>query len=122
MDGCSAVVAPQMAESKARVAVGFKISSREFGEKYASQKSAIKMAQMGNMCQISNLAMFPGGCVIRNKDGRVIGGVGVSGASGEEDEELAMLGAAVVFEENENEGTYEGTNAQSDATSAECHV
>ena len=29
-----------------------------------------------------------------------------------------MLGAAVVFEENENEGTYEGTNAQSDATSA----
>ena len=33
MDGCSPVVFPGMAESKARVAVGFKMSSRDFGDK-----------------------------------------------------------------------------------------
>jgi uncharacterized protein GlcG (DUF336 family) len=33
MDGCSPVIFPQMAESKARVAVGFKVSSRDFGDK-----------------------------------------------------------------------------------------
>jgi len=92
MDGCSGVVAPPMSLAKAKVAVGFKTSSREFGLKYTSTGDDQKIAQLSNMCQISGLACFPGGVVIKDEQGRVIGGVGVSGASGEQDEELAKLG------------------------------
>lgn len=92
MDGCSGVVAPPMSLAKAKVAVGFKTSSREFGLKYTSTGDDQKIAQLSNMCQISGLACFPGGVVIKDEQGRVIGGVGVSGASGEQDEELAKSG------------------------------
>ena len=37
--------------------------------------------------------MFPGGVTIKDKSGRIVGGVGVSGASGDQDEELALLGS-----------------------------
>ena len=39
-----------------------------------------------------NLAPFPGGIVVLNENGEVIGSVGVSGASGDEDEYSAIRG------------------------------
>jgi len=99
MDGCSPVIYPNMAESKARVAVGFKMSSRDFGSKYLKTGSPTKIMQLDNMCNLSNLACFPGGVTIKDESGRIVGGVGVSGASGDQDEELALLGAEAYQED-----------------------
>ena len=60
---------------------------------YLSTGSPTKIMQLDNMCSISNLAMFPGGVTIKDASGRIVGGVGVSGATGDQDEELALLGS-----------------------------
>ena len=39
-----------------------------------------------------NMAPFPGGVLIKTSEGQVIGAVGVSGASGDEDEYCALRG------------------------------
>ena len=39
------------------------------------------------------MAPFPGGVLLKSADGNVIGAVGVSGASGDEDEYCALRGA-----------------------------
>jgi uncharacterized protein GlcG (DUF336 family) len=48
--------------------------------------------------EVSNggLISFPGGLVLRNGDGEVIGAVGVSGSSVEDDHEVATAGASVI--------------------------
>lgn len=48
--------------------------------------------------EISNggLISFPGGVPLRNGDGTVIGAIGVSGSTVEDDHEVAMAGASVV--------------------------
>jgi len=74
------------------------VSSRDFGDKYLSSASPAKIMQLDNMCSLSNLAMFPGGVTIKDESGRIVGGVGVSGASGDQDEELALKGAAAYLE------------------------
>ena len=38
------------------------------------------------------LAPFPGGIVVRDVEGNVVGSVGVSGAAGDEDEYIALAG------------------------------
>ena len=38
------------------------------------------------------MAPFPGGVVVKNAEGEIIGAVGVSGASGDEDEYSAIRG------------------------------
>ena len=39
-----------------------------------------------------NMAPFPGGIIVQNENGDIIGSVGVSGASGDEDEYSAIRG------------------------------
>jgi len=38
------------------------------------------------------MAPFPGGVVVKNSEGKIIGAIGVSGASGDEDEYSAIRG------------------------------
>ena len=38
------------------------------------------------------MAPFPGGVVVQNSEGKYIGSVGVSGATGDEDEYIAIKG------------------------------
>ena len=38
------------------------------------------------------MAPFPGGVVVKNGEGKIIGAIGVSGASGDEDEYSALRG------------------------------
>ena len=47
---------------------------------------------MNSMVDITGgkMAAFPGGVLIRNNDNEVIGAIGVSGASGDEDEYAGM--------------------------------
>jgi len=72
-----------------------KTSSREFRDKYAASGDPSKYCQMVSMVSISGDKMMPcpGGVLIKNNEGAVLGAVGVSGASGDEDELCAMFGA-----------------------------
>lgn len=61
-----------------------------------------KLAQPGQPLyhiEFSNggLITFPGGVLLKNKDGVIIGAVGVSGSSVEDDNEVASAGAAVLL-------------------------
>ena len=46
------------------------------------------------MCTITGgkMAPFPGGVLVRNSEGKYLGSVGVSGATGDEDEYIAITG------------------------------
>eukprot|EP01041_Mallomonas_annulata_P009051 gene9051-18748_t len=97
MDGCTPAF-PKFAYAKAWTAACFKMSSRTFRDKYTppgKPHTADKYGQMLSMVNISggNLAPFPGGIVIREiANGPIVAGVGVSGASGDEDEFCALAG------------------------------
>lgn len=101
MDHCASGAYPKYSYAKAFTAVSHNISSRAFRDKYIPATSTDspdyrKLTQLLNMSSINEgkLATFPGGIVLRSKeDGIVIGAVGVSGASGDEDEYCAMEGA-----------------------------
>ena len=94
MDGCCPQGFPQFAQAKAFTAVTMKMSSRAFRDKYNNSQDAAKFCQMLNMSEITGgkMALFPGGVVIKSNKNQVIGGVGVSGASSDEDEFVALQG------------------------------
>lgn len=76
---------------KARTARYFNMSTRDLG----------KAAQPGQPLygiEVSNngLAIFAGGVLLVNKAGVVVGSIGVSGGSVDEDESVAKAGAAVL--------------------------
>mmetsp|Transcript_41147 Transcript_41147/g.42043 ORF Transcript_41147/g.42043 Transcript_41147/m.42043 type:complete len:123 (+) Transcript_41147:1-369(+) len=101
MDGCPPSFL-KFAQAKAWTAACFKTSSRTFRDKYAAPgqlHTADKYGQMLGMGQITGglMAPFPGGVVLNTSeqaDGTVhiLAGVGVSGASGDEDEFCALAG------------------------------
>lgn len=94
MDGCPSPNFAKFALAKAVTASSLMMPSRSFSAKYASDQPA-KMFQGIAMVGIAdaNLAPFPGGVVIRDKDtSEVLGAVGVSGAAGDEDEYCALAG------------------------------
>eukprot|EP00446_Apocalathium_sp_SHHI-4_P033578 CAMPEP_0177319154 /NCGR_PEP_ID=MMETSP0368-20130122/14455_1 /TAXON_ID=447022 ORGANISM="Scrippsiella hangoei-like, Strain SHHI-4" /NCGR_SAMPLE_ID=MMETSP0368 /ASSEMBLY_ACC=CAM_ASM_000363 /LENGTH=173 /DNA_ID=CAMNT_0018778629 /DNA_START=6 /DNA_END=527 /DNA_ORIENTATION=+ len=92
MDGCNGLLTPDVARCKAYTAVSLRMSSRAFREKYTTGNESAKYGQMLSMVSISggNLAPFPGGIVVKSNSGVLIGGVGVSGAAGDEDEFCAL--------------------------------
>ena len=95
MDGMTSIAFPRFAEAKASTAVNLGMSSRGFRDKY-SDGSVEKGAQMMNMVAIMNgqMANFPGGILIKCKESKsVLGSVGVSGATGDQDEFLALNAA-----------------------------
>jgi uncharacterized protein GlcG (DUF336 family) len=95
MDGSNLVAYPDFAFAKAYTALINKSSSRSFRDKYTVGDNAAAYCQMLSMVAISNnkMAPFPGGIsVICTTTQEVIGSVGVSGASGDEDEYLALEG------------------------------
>lgn len=92
MDGCIHVGIPEFSYAKAYTCVVTSLSSREFRDKYTSENNPAKFCQMNSMIDISGgrMAAFPGGILIRNRDNDVVGAIGVSGASGDEDEYVCL--------------------------------
>mmetsp|Transcript_17938 Transcript_17938/g.38774 ORF Transcript_17938/g.38774 Transcript_17938/m.38774 type:complete len:162 (-) Transcript_17938:1955-2440(-) len=88
MDGCIHVGIPEFSYAKAYTCAVTNLASREFRDKYTSDNNPAKFCQMNSMIDISGgkMAAFPGGILLRNNDSEVIGAIGVSGASGDEDE------------------------------------
>ena len=71
-----------------------KISSRTFRDKYTFDNDPTKYCQMLSMVSLTDgkMAPFPGGVLMKNNEGSIIGAVGVSGASSDEDEYCGIRG------------------------------
>ena len=95
MDGCAPIGIPEFSFAKAYTCIVTKNASRAFRDKYTADGKPGKFCQMTSMVNITGgkMAPFPGGIVLKSADGAVIGAVGVSGASGDEDEYCALRGA-----------------------------
>mmetsp|Transcript_1327 Transcript_1327/g.1684 ORF Transcript_1327/g.1684 Transcript_1327/m.1684 type:complete len:165 (+) Transcript_1327:169-663(+) len=94
MDNCPPMAYPQISEAKANTCLAMKSSSREYGKKYLSKEGTPDVfVRLLNQVSIvdGNVAGFPGGVLIRDKESQqIMGAVGVSGAAGAEDEYIAL--------------------------------
>lgn len=85
MDGCR--LNPQgVAIRKAYTSVMFGQNSSDFAQRLKGENRQV--TDFGN----SNLVAVKGGVVVMGKNGDILGGIGVSGLTAEEDEEVALLG------------------------------
>ena len=87
-DGCG-IIRAQVARAKAYGALGMGISSRELGEHVADRPL------FGNSLSVisgGRFATVPGGVLVRDGDGNVIGAVGITGDKSAADEFAAIRG------------------------------
>ena len=82
-----------IAQKKAKTARYFNMSTRDLGK--ASQPGG---ELYGIEVTNDGLVIFPGGVLLVDKNGVIVGSVGVSGGSVDEDESVAKAGAAVLSE------------------------
>eukprot|EP00320_Phaeocystis_rex_P020168 CAMPEP_0119061246 /NCGR_PEP_ID=MMETSP1178-20130426/5080_1 /TAXON_ID=33656 /ORGANISM="unid sp, Strain CCMP2000" /LENGTH=161 /DNA_ID=CAMNT_0007042437 /DNA_START=15 /DNA_END=500 /DNA_ORIENTATION=- len=86
---------PAIAEAKAGAVIGTHASSRALKDKYVPDRTPqlLAMTTLGAVTQ-QPFAAVPGGVLCRdNATGAVVGAIGVSGASADEDEHCAVVGA-----------------------------
>mgnify|MGYP001982506248 FL=1 len=86
---------PTIAAAKAGAAIGTHSSSRTLKDKYVPDRTPqlLAMTTLGASAQ-RPFAAVPGGVLCRDAEsGAVIGAIGVSGASADEDEHCAVVGA-----------------------------
>ena len=97
MDGCKSPTIPLYATAKAYTCISTMMSSREFRDKYTKDNNTGRYCQMLSMVQITDgkLAPFPGGVLIKNTQGKIIGAVGCSGAAADEDEYCCLKGIEI---------------------------
>jgi len=80
-----------IASAKARAAIMFNIGTRGV-EKYATSRPHF---MQGAMSAISGgLLPIPGGAIIKNREGVIVGSIGVSGDTSDNDELAALAGIA----------------------------
>ncbi len=77
-----------IAIKKAKTANYFDMNSSEIG-KLSQPGKALYGIEVTN----SGLVSFPGGVVLKNSDGEIIGGIGVSGGMVDQDQKVAEAGA-----------------------------
>lgn len=89
----SGILRCELAMGKAYGALGFGLGSRELAKRAQKVPSFISSASDASG---GRLVPAPGGVLIRNADGKVIGAVGISGDTGENDEVCAVAGIEAV--------------------------
>ena len=82
------LVAEKISQMKAFTAVAMEKSTAEVGEVSKAETPGIEL--------VPNLIKFGGGIPIRNSKGQILGGIGVSGASKEDDAACAQAGLDAV--------------------------
>ncbi|MEQ1648759.1 MAG: heme-binding protein [Hyphomicrobiaceae bacterium] len=87
----SGILRVEIATGKAYGALGFGFGSRELFER--SQKMPIFMTAMSAIAQ-GKFVPVPSGVLVRNAAGEVIGAVGISGDTSDNDEICALAGIA----------------------------
>lgn len=85
----SSLLRPQIAQAKAWGTLGMGFGGREFARRAAAQPAFI-----GALSDVAEGRMLPvpGGVLIRSADGAIIGAVGISGDTSENDETCAVFG------------------------------
>ena len=100
MDGCPAGAYLQFSYTKAQTCINLETSTRHFRNKYlGSEAGPPQFTQAASMVSVmgKNLIPIAGGVLVKNvQDGEVVGAVGVSGASADEDEYLALQGIKAI--------------------------
>ena len=89
----SSILRPQIAQAKAWGAVGMGMGGRALAERAASHPAFINA--LGTVSE-GRIAPVPGGLVIRDASGVVVGGVGISGDLPDRDEACAVAGVESV--------------------------
>lgn len=87
-DGAS-LMRPQIAMAKAWGAVGVGVSSRKLGE--MGEDRPMFMNALINISD-QRLLPVPGGVLVRDKDNKIIGSVGITGDLSDQDEHCAIVG------------------------------
>lgn len=87
-DGAS-LMRPQIAMAKAWGAVGVGVSSRKLGE--MGEERPMFMNALINISD-QRLLPVPGGVLVRDKDNKIIGSVGITGDLSDQDEHCAIVG------------------------------
>jgi len=82
----SGILRPEIAMGKAYGALGFGLDGRDLKEKNPSFLSAVAVASGGRMVPV------PGGVLIRDAAGVIVGAVGISGDNSGNDELAAIAG------------------------------
>ncbi len=90
MDGAAPLTA-RMAINKAHTAIDWGIDTKVLRESYFAGEAKRDVAWFGD----PRLAPIPGGVLLKSEEGTILGAIGSSGRTGEEDEELAQVGAKV---------------------------
>jgi uncharacterized protein GlcG (DUF336 family) len=88
MDG-ALLAAADIAQKKAETTVGFQMATRELTEMVQPGAALYGIEAVGG-----RVVVFGGGIPLTDADGGVVGGVGVSGGSPEQDHDAAAAGAA----------------------------
>lgn len=88
--GVNVALARQNAYKKAFTSACMRVDGVEFAERV--QGSALGAASFGN----PNFIAGGGGAVVKAPDGTVLGGLGVSGRTNEEDEEIVKTGKSFI--------------------------
>ncbi len=90
MDG-SLLISVKVAQGKAYTAAALRMTTREVGERTQPGADIYGM----QFADVGRIISFGGGFPLV-KDGEVVGGIGVSGGSCEQDEDVAQAGMAVL--------------------------
>ena len=95
--GCPRLI-PSIALGKAGAAIGTHSSSRALKDKYTLTDRTPQLIAMTTISDSNKLPFIavPGGVLCRDQSGNVVGAIGVSGASADEDEHCAVTGAQSV--------------------------
>lgn len=98
MDGVALAYA-SFSAAKANTCVLLGMNPRAFRDKYAGGDPA-KMLQATSMISSmhGSVCTFPGGVLLRSQDEKIVAAVGVSGASSDQDEWLALSAARLHWE------------------------
>lgn len=86
----------QVCQAKAWGALGMASDSRAIAERYAQGDIQEGFINALNAMSGGRVIPLPGGVLIHDPSGKVIGAVGVSGAASDEDEACAMAGIAAI--------------------------
>ena len=89
MDG-ALLVASYVAQKQAETTVGFQMATRGLTQMVQPGAPLYGIESVGG----GRVVVFGGGIPLTNEDGRVVGGVGVSGGSPEEDHDVTAAAAA----------------------------
>jgi len=81
-----------VAMKKARTAMLFETDTGSFGER-AKAGGPIQSIELSN----GGLSLLKGGLPLKNRRGEIVGAIGVSGSSGENDLSVAQAGAAALL-------------------------